>query len=62
MRKRVASINEAPIAPGERRIAVDAPAAAPPNAWLREQGLAQPGAAGGDGAGFPLGGGSQSCY
>lgn len=34
MRKRIASINEAPIAEGERRIAVDSPTR---NTWLAEQ-------------------------
>ncbi|EFN57829.1 hypothetical protein CHLNCDRAFT_143246 [Chlorella variabilis] len=50
MRKRIASINEAPIAEGERRIAVDSPTR---NTWLAEQGV---------GGEFPLGGGSKLAY
>jgi hypothetical protein len=55
MRKRIASINEAPIQPSERRIAVDPPAAAAVNTWLAQQGLS-------GGAEFPFGGGTEKCY
>eukprot|EP00775_Hariotina_reticulata_P008213 gene8213-8405_t len=51
MRKRIASINEAPITPEQRRIAAGP---AVDNSWLAEQGLAS--------ADFPLGGGSAVCY
>lgn len=51
MRKRIASINEAPIAEGERRIAVEEPTH---NTWLADQGIG--------GSSFPLGGGSASTY
>ena len=42
MRKRVACINEAPIQPHERRIAVDDGSEPPPNRWLAEQGVGGP--------------------
>lgn len=57
MRKRICSINEAPIQPHQRRIAVDAPAAAPTNPWLAQQGLS-----GSAGTEFPYGGGHERCY
>ncbi|KIZ04736.1 hypothetical protein MNEG_3221 [Monoraphidium neglectum] len=59
MRKRIACINEAPIAEAERRISVDDEKVAY-NSWLTEQGLStnQAGSAGG----FPLGGGNSKCY
>ncbi|GAB4816771.1 hypothetical protein N2152v2_003817 [Parachlorella kessleri] len=57
MRKRVTSINEAPIAAADRRIAVDGGAQPVRNAWLAEQGLSE-----GLGQEFPLGDGSQPCY
>jgi hypothetical protein len=65
MSKRIACINEAPIAPHERRIALDPPSSAPPNAWLRDQALARPGGAGagaGGGGEFPLRGGHTPAY
>eukprot|EP00879_Flechtneria_rotunda_P004174 GHRR01004422.1.p1 GENE.GHRR01004422.1~~GHRR01004422.1.p1 ORF type:complete len:188 (+),score=36.68 GHRR01004422.1:546-1109(+) len=58
MRKRIASINEAPIRPEERRIAVDEGCSPPPNNWLEEQGLSTD-------VGhhqFPFKGGHESCY
>jgi hypothetical protein len=54
MRKRIASINEAPISPQQRRIAVEPQVSPVHNSWLAEQGLAT--------AEFPLGGGSDMCY
>ena len=67
MRKRIASINEAPITASQRRIAVGAVASAPANAWLAQQGLSrdhqqQQQQSGINGGGFPLGGGSAACY
>jgi hypothetical protein len=59
MRKRIACINESPICPEERRIAVDESEVVR-NAWLAEQGLST-GPAGG-GGGFPLAGGDAPCY
>lgn len=63
MRKRIACINDAPIQPHERRIAVTdsdsaaAGASSPPiNTWLDQQGLAGPTGE------FPFGGGSKECY
>ena len=57
MRKRVTSINEAPIATADRRIAVEGGAQPVRNAWLAEQGLSES-----LGLEFPLGNGSQPCY
>lgn len=56
MRKRIACINEAPIAESERRIAVDQPQH---NHWLSDQGLS-----GQDGqpAEFPLAAGHLPAY
>ena len=51
MRKRVASINEAPITERERRIAAPR---APRNTWLADQGVGGPA--------FPPLGGSLPCY
>ncbi len=51
MRKRIACINEAPIAESERRIAVEQPMV---NSWLSEQGV--------DIGAFPLAGGNEPCY
>lgn len=56
MRKRIASINEAPIQPQERRIAVE-DSDVVHNSWLTEQGLSKE-----QGAEFPLAGGSSKCY
>lgn len=56
MRKRIACINEAPIQPHERRIAVDDDKVVH-NAWLTEQGLAER-----HGSAFPLSGGASTCY
>jgi hypothetical protein len=55
MRKRIACINEAPIQPSQRRIAVDPPGAAAVNTWLAQQGLS-------GSAEFPFGGGAEKCY
>lgn len=57
MRKRIASINEAPIAAGDRRIVLD-DAEVVHNSWLSEQGLASGPLA----AEFPLKGGNFRCY
>ena len=54
MRKRIASINEAPIAPDQRRIAVPEGQQPRFNTWLGDQGV------GGDE--FPLGGGAAPAY
>ena len=58
MRKRVASINDAPIDESERRVAVeDGKGGMPPrNEWLDAQGVTK---AGGE---FPFGGGSAAAY
>eukprot|EP00878_Enallax_costatus_P028515 GHUV01030804.1.p2 GENE.GHUV01030804.1~~GHUV01030804.1.p2 ORF type:complete len:153 (+),score=30.77 GHUV01030804.1:489-947(+) len=56
MRKRIACINEAPIQPHERRIAVDDDKGVH-NSWLTEQGLAEQ-----QGNVFPLSGGNSRCY
>jgi hypothetical protein len=56
MRKRIASINEAPISADERRIAVEDDQVQH-NSWLTEQGLAAD-----LGAEFPLQGGDSRCY
>ena len=54
MRKRVASINEAPIGAGQRRLAVPPGEAPLHNTWLEAQGVG--------GAEFPLRDGSEPCY
>lgn len=54
MRKRVASINEAPISEQDRRIAVEGGSTPLRNDWLSEQGLAL--------GEFPLRDGHQPCY
>ena len=51
MRKRIASINEAPITEAERRIAVPSPTR---NTWLVEQGVGV--------SEFPVGGGALAAY
>jgi hypothetical protein len=55
MRKRIASINEAPIQPDQRRVAVEPPSSAPVNTWLAQQGLA-------GSRELPFKGGSEACY
>ena len=54
MRKRIASINEAPIKDSERRISVDEGAIIPENTWLFHQGVSV--------NSFPFGGGSHETY
>ncbi|KAI7843266.1 hypothetical protein COHA_003099 [Chlorella ohadii] len=54
MRKRIACINEAPIRPEERRIAVPEGQQVVYNSWLAEQGIG--------GKEFPLCGGNQPAY
>ncbi|KAL4434163.1 hypothetical protein ABPG75_000604 [Micractinium tetrahymenae] len=54
MRKRIASINEAPIREEERRIAVPEGQDVTYNTWLADQGIG--------GSHFPLGGGSAPTY
>jgi nuclear transport factor 2 (NTF2) superfamily protein len=54
MRKRVASINESPIADADRRIAVEGGGPPLRNNWLAEQGTGK--------GEFPLRNGSQPCY